>query len=104
MSLKLYLPQDTTALALGAERVANALLQQARQRELPLQLVRNGSRGLFWLEPLVELEHGGVRMGFGPVTVAAVPALLDALAGDPAGHPLCLGPVDDALPQTASSA
>ena len=95
MSMKLYLPRDTTALALGAERVANALLQQARQRELPLQLVRNGSRGLFWLEPLVELEHGGVRMGFGPVTVAAVPALLDALAGDPAGHPLCLGPVDD---------
>jgi formate dehydrogenase iron-sulfur subunit len=95
MSLKLYLPRDTTALALGAERVAVALLQDAARRGLPLELVRNGSRGLFWLEPLLELERGGVRTGFGPVSVAAVPTLLDALAGDAAAHPLCLGPVEE---------
>ncbi len=95
MSLKLYLPRDTTALALGAERVAVALLQEAAHRDLPLELVRNGSRGLFWLEPLLELEQGGERIGFGPVSVAAVPALLDALASDAAAHPLCLGPVEE---------
>ena len=93
MSLRLFLPRDTTALALGADRVAAALLQETGRRDLELELVRNGSRGLFWLEPLLEVEQGGGRIAFGPVTVAAVPALLDALASDPAGHPLCLGPV-----------
>jgi len=95
MSLKLYLPRDTTALALGAERVAVALLQEAARCDLALELVRNGSRGLFWLEPLLELERGGVRIAFGPVSVAAVPALLDALQSDAAAHPLCLGPVEE---------
>ncbi|MGL4563658.1 MAG: formate dehydrogenase, partial [Halioglobus sp.] len=94
MSLQLYLPRDTTALALGAERVAVALLQEAARRDLPLELVRNGSRGLFWLEPLLELAQGGERIAFGPVSVAAVPTLLDALANDAAAHPLCLGPVE----------
>jgi len=94
MSLQLYLPRDTTALALGAERVAVALLQEAARRDLPLELVRNGSRGMFWLEPLLELAQGGERIAFGPVSVAAVPTLLDALASDAAAHPLCLGPVE----------
>ncbi len=94
MSLQLYLPRDTTALALGAERVAVALLQEAARRDLPLELVRNGSRGMFWLEPLLELVQGGERIAFGPVSVAAVPTLLDALASDAAAHPLCLGPVE----------
>jgi len=94
MSLQLYLPRDTIALALGAERVAVALLQEAARRDLPLELVRNGSRGMFWLEPLLELVQGGERIAFGPVSVAAVPTLLDALASDAAAHPLCLGPVE----------
>ncbi len=94
MSLQLYLPRDTTALALGAERVAVALLQEAARRDLPLELVRNGSRGMFWLEPLLELAQGGERIAFGPLSVAAVPTLLDALASDAAAHPLCLGPVE----------
>ena len=91
MSLRLFLPRDTTALALGADAVAIALQRAAAERDLPLQLVRNGSRGLFWLEPLLEAEHAGRRIAFGPVTVAAVPSLLEALAGDPGAHPLCLG-------------
>jgi formate dehydrogenase iron-sulfur subunit len=93
VSLRLFLPRDTTALALGADQVATALARDAQRRGLSLELVRNGSRGLFWLEPLLELEQGGVRIAFGPVDVAAVPSLLDALAGNPAGHPLHLGPV-----------
>ena len=93
MSLRLFLPRDTTAAALGADRVAHALSQEAERGGLPLELVRNGSRGLFWLEPLLEVEYGGERIAFGPVTVDAVPELLHALATDPAGHPLFLGPV-----------
>ena len=93
MSLRLFLPRDTTAAALGADRVAHALSQEAERGGLPLDLLRNGSRGLFWLEPLLEVEYGGERIAFGPVTVDAVPELLHALATDPAGHPLFLGPV-----------
>ncbi len=95
MSLRIYLPRDTTAQALGAERAAAALLQEAEHRNLALELVRNGSRGLFWLEPLLEVEYGGERIAFGPVTAAAVPALLDALVTEPARHPLYLGPVGE---------
>jgi formate dehydrogenase iron-sulfur subunit len=95
MRARLFLPRDTTAVALGADRVARALVSEAQRRGLSVDLVRNGSRGLFWLEPLLELERGGERIAFGPVSVAAVPALLDALASDPAAHPLCLGPVEE---------
>ena len=93
MSLRLFVPRDTTALALGADEVAAVLRREAAARDLPLELLRNGSRGLFWLEPLLELEHEGQRIAFGPVDAAAVPALLEALANDPAAHPLYLGPV-----------
>ena len=94
MSLRLFLPRDTTALALGADEVAAALQREAAVRELRLELVRNGSRGLFWLEPLLEAEMDGQRIAFGPVDVAAVPALLDVLVTEPTGHPLYLGPTD----------
>lgn len=95
MSLRLFLPADTTARALGADRLAAALAQEARRRQQPLELVRNGSRGLFWLEPLLEFEYAGERVAFGPVDVAAVPGLFDALPANPGGHPLYLGPVED---------
>ena len=73
MDLRIFLPRDTTSLALGAERVALVLDEEVRQRELNADIVRNGSRGLFWLEPLLEIERGGTRFAFGPMTAAAVP-------------------------------
>jgi len=93
VNLRAWLPRDTTALALGAAAVAAELEQAAQQRGLALQLVRNGSRGLFWLEPLLEVERAGERIGFGPMTAGAVDGVLSALAADPAEHPLYLGPV-----------
>ena len=95
MTLRLFLPRDTSALALGADRVAAALGTEAQRRGNDIELVRNGSRGLFWLEPLLEVELGGERLAFGPVTVAEIPAVLDALAADPSKHPLFLGPVGE---------
>jgi len=95
MTARLFLPRDTTAVALGADRVARVLAQEAQRRGLSMDLVRNGSRGLFWLEPLLEVEQDGVRIAFGPLDVAAVPSLCDALATNPLEHPLCLGPVED---------
>ena len=71
-----------------------ALQQVAAQRNLPIEIVRTGSRGLYWLEPLVELATPQGRIAFGPVTEADVPSLLTALAGH-AQHPLRLGMTDE---------
>ncbi|WP_275626784.1 NADH-quinone oxidoreductase subunit NuoF [Pseudomonas sp. 273] len=94
--LRLCVPRDSVARAVGAEQVAAALAREAERRQLPLELHRTSSRGLYWLEPLVELEDAdGRRLGFGPLAEQDVPGLLDALAAGPAGHPLALGPVED---------
>ena len=97
MSLRVYVPQDTTACALGADEVAQAVAESAAAKGLEIALIRNGSRGLFWLEPLLEAELDGQRIAFGPVTVEAVPAIVDALQKKPADHPLYLG-VTETLP------
>ncbi|QNH80091.1 formate dehydrogenase [Pseudomonas protegens] len=91
----LYLPCDSLARVVGADAVAEAIATQAEQRQLPLQLQRTSSRGLYWLEPLLEVDTPEGRLGFGPLSVADVPSLLDALQGDPASHPLALGRVEE---------
>jgi formate dehydrogenase iron-sulfur subunit len=86
--VKIYVPRDSAAKALGADDVACAIADQAAARGIDVQIIRNGSRGMVWLEPLVEVDRGAGRMAFGPVAVADVCALLDGtLAG--------LGPTDD---------
>nr|WP_124421256.1 formate dehydrogenase beta subunit [Pseudomonas sp. CMR5c] len=92
--MNLYLSCDSLARAVGADQVADALLARAGQRQLPLQLQRTSSRGLYWLEPLLEVDTPEGRLGFGPLSVADVPALLDALQADPTSHPLALGLVE----------
>ena len=89
--MKVWLPLDSAAVALGADEVAAALLAEAAHRGVALELVRNGSRGMVWLEPLAEVLVDGIRHGFGPMTVADVPGLF----GDLAAHPKALGPVED---------
>jgi formate dehydrogenase iron-sulfur subunit len=91
MNIKVYVPRDATALSLGAGRVAAAIDREAQRRGLRVQLIRNGSRGLFWLEPLVEVETGEGRHAYGPVTVQDVPSLFDAGFLDGKAHPLHLG-------------
>ena len=94
MSVRVFVPGDSTACALGADQVAAALVEQARSRGLDIDLVRNGSRGLFWLEPLIEIETTAGRIAYGPVSVADVAELFDRdlLAGGE--HPLALGPTE----------
>ncbi|OEY66033.1 formate dehydrogenase [Marinobacter sp. X15-166B] len=91
----IYVPCDTTALSLGADQVARQIQQRADQQGVEIQLVRNGSRGLFWLEPLVEVDTGQGRVAYGPVVPEQVTELLESglLAGQP-GHPLYLGPIE----------
>ena len=67
MSVRIYVPIDSSALSLGAEQVARAIRHQAQARGIAIELVRNGSRGLFWLEPLVEVATPAGRVAYGPV-------------------------------------
>ena len=89
--MKVYVPRDAAARALGADAVADAVLREAAARGLTVDLVRNGSRGMVWLEPLLEVETEAGRTGFGPVSAADVPGLFDAAFGD---HALALGDVE----------
>nr|WP_298249390.1 NADH-quinone oxidoreductase subunit NuoF [uncultured Halomonas sp.] len=101
MSVRVFVPRDTTALSLGADIVAERLRREADSRGLELTVVRNGSRGLAWLEPLVEVETPAGRVAFGPVTPGDVPALLDAgLLEGRDTHALALGPTE-AIPYLA---
>jgi formate dehydrogenase iron-sulfur subunit len=75
--VKIWVPLDSAAKALGADAVAEAIAREATKRGLAVEIVRNGSRGMIWLEPLVEVDRGQGREGFGAVTPADVPALLD---------------------------
>ncbi|WP_454762993.1 formate dehydrogenase beta subunit [Cupriavidus campinensis] len=83
MSTTIFVPRDSTALALGADDVARAIEQEAARRGADVRIVRNGSRGMFWLEPLVEVQTAQGRVAYGPVAAGDVPALFDAgfLAG-----------------------
>jgi formate dehydrogenase iron-sulfur subunit len=101
MSVRVFVPRDTTALSLGADAVARRLEREAQQRGLELTVVRNGSRGLAWLEPLVEVETPAGRVAYGPVAPSDVPALLDTgLLEGSDNHPLAQG-LTEAIPYLA---
>lgn len=74
----IYVPCDSSAIALGADQVAGAIIQQAQQRGIAIKLIRNGSRGMFSLEPLVEVGTPGGRVAYGPVDESDVASLFDA--------------------------
>ncbi|MDD5275984.1 MAG: NADH-ubiquinone oxidoreductase-F iron-sulfur binding region domain-containing protein [Methylovulum sp.] len=91
MSITVYVPCDSGAISLGADRVAAAISQQAMQRGLDIELVRNGSRGMYWLEPLVEVATDNGRIAFGPVQINDVAGLFDADFLSGGDHTLSLG-------------
>jgi formate dehydrogenase iron-sulfur subunit len=85
--MKVWLSGDAAAKALGSEDVAAAIVAEASRRGMAVELVRTGSRGMVWLEPLAEVLVGGVRHAHGALTVAGVGALFDA--------PVGLGPTEE---------
>ncbi len=91
MRLRLFVPGDAGAVALGSDEVAEALRRAAGRRNAAIEIVRNGSRGLYWLEPMVEVETAAGRFAYGPVTVADAPGLLEAALSGRHEHPLHLG-------------
>jgi formate dehydrogenase iron-sulfur subunit len=88
---RIYVPRDSAAIAVGADEVAKAVAAEAQRLNLAVDIVRNGSRGLLWLETLVEIETAAGRVAYGPVEALDVPSLFGAgwlTGGD---HPLCHG-------------
>jgi formate dehydrogenase iron-sulfur subunit len=92
--MRVFVPCDSSALSVGADEVAAAIAEEARKRGTPVEIVRNGSRGLLWLEPLVEVETARGRVGYGPVTVADVPELFAAGFLEGGEHRLGIGLVE----------
>jgi len=94
-SITVYVPRDSAALAVGADRVARAIAAEATARGLSVNLVRNGSRGMFWLEPLVEVLTPSGRVAYGPVTTKDVANLFDSGFLQGSAHALHLGLTDE---------
>ena len=78
MTTRVFVPRDSAALSVGADAVAYALRDEATTRGLDVVIVRNGSRGALWLEPLVEVETPQGRIAYGNVEASDIPAMLDA--------------------------
>ncbi|CAN5325032.1 NADH-quinone oxidoreductase subunit NuoF [soil metagenome] len=94
MTLRLYVSRDAGAVAVGADDVALALEKIAAERKAIIEIVRTGSRGLYWLEPMIEVATSEGRVAFGPVTAADVASVFEAASSNGA-HPLRLGVTDE---------
>lgn len=95
MSARIFISRDSGALCVGAEDVAHAFRKAFEKRGLDVEIVRTGSRGMYWLEPLVEVATAQGRAGYGPVRLSDVDSLLDAGMLEGKQHKLGLGLVED---------
>ncbi len=95
MTITVFIPRNSFALALGANEFAAELARQAAERGSDIRIVRNGSRGMAWLEPLVEVATPAGRIGYGPVEASDVASLFEAGFLDGGSHPKSIGIVDD---------
>src|ERR1700704_3988393 len=94
MTMRIFVSRDAGAIAVGSDEVASALQQSAEARGAAIEIVRTGSRGLYWLEPMGEVEKPQRRVALGPMTDSDANSVLDAmLANGP--HPLRLGVTDE---------
>ena len=69
MSVRVFVPRDAAALSVGSDAVAKAIVAEAVARNVEIVVIRNGSRGILWLEPLVEMETPSGRIAYGPVEI-----------------------------------
>ena len=90
-----FVPGDAAACSVGADEVVSCLESEAARRGRSVRVVRNGSRGMLYLEPLVEIATPAGRMAYGPVSPSDVPGLLEAGVLDGGAHPLGLGRTED---------
>jgi formate dehydrogenase iron-sulfur subunit len=98
--IKIFVPRDTTSCSLGADLIADTIQQGIKSEQLPLQMVRNGSRGLYWLEPMIEFETEQGRVAYGPVTPEKIDKFVAERCWEKSeqerqDHPLYLGLTED---------
>jgi formate dehydrogenase iron-sulfur subunit len=91
--VRVYVPLDAAARAVGADETAQAIGEEAARRGIQIEVIRNGSRGMLWLEPLIEVELSDTRVAYGPVSAQNVPSLFEAgfTTSTPTRHDLALG-------------
>jgi formate dehydrogenase iron-sulfur subunit len=94
MKRRVFIPRDSGAIAVGADRVALAVADTAARAEIDIDIVRTGSRGLYWLEPLVETEIASGRVAYGPIKPDDVSGLFACGFLDGGKHPRALGQTD----------
>ncbi|KRA05731.1 formate dehydrogenase [Rhizobium sp. Root564] len=95
MTITVFVPRDAAALAVGADKVAAAIEREAASRGHDVHIVRNGSRGMLWLEVLVEVRTDAGRVAYGPVKASDVPSLFEAGFLNGGEHPLGHGMTED---------
>jgi formate dehydrogenase iron-sulfur subunit len=98
MSIRIYVPRDAAAIAVGADKVVAAIEKEAAARKIDVEIVRNGSRGMHWLEPLVEVVTPQGRIAYGPVAARDVPGLFDAKFHEGAGGHVLYQGLTEAIP------
>ncbi|MGE3246996.1 MAG: formate dehydrogenase beta subunit [Beijerinckiaceae bacterium] len=94
-AVRVFVPCDSAARSAGADDVARAIADEAGKRGVEIAIVRNGSRGLYWVEPMVEVETASGRIAYGPVKADDVAALFDADFLNGGAHAKSLGPAED---------
>lgn len=94
MNIRIFIPRDAAAVAVGADEIATAFEQVATKRGLPVEIIRTGSRGLCWLEPMVEVATLKGRIAYGPLGAEDVASVFESMTSN-GPHPLQLGVADE---------
>jgi len=89
---RIYVPRETAAVSVGADAVALAIAQHAKRAGIEIELIRNGSWGAAWLEPLLEVEVNGARIAYSNVTADDVASMFDADLVNGGKHERRVGP------------
>ena len=90
-ALRIYVPGDAAAVACGADAIAAAIENAAAKRKLAIEIVRNGSRGMHWLEPMLEVATPQGRIAYGPVELGDVESVFEAMLANGGAHGLRVG-------------
>jgi formate dehydrogenase iron-sulfur subunit len=88
---RIYVPGDAAAVACGADEIAAVIAGLAAKRKLAVEIVRNGSRGMHWLEPMLEVATDKGRIAYGPVEFGDADSVFEAMIAGGGEHELRIG-------------
>jgi formate dehydrogenase iron-sulfur subunit len=95
VTVRLFIAKDAAAVSVGADEVAEAFQLALQKAGRPVEIVRTGSRGLFYLEPMVEVSTAAGRVAYGRVMPSDVDGLMASGLLDGGSHRLRLGPPEE---------